>query len=169
MPRLSAGVRLFVYSFDAISVRLAVEKALRSGADLVIFDRYIYDEFANLTLHNPAIRAYIRLVMTFIPKPDISYLLDADPVKARARKPEYPIEFLQSSRQAYLALNDLVGGMTVIAPMPVQEVERAVLRHAREHLSFRPPQRENEVATASRDYSGERAELNRPQTRPAAS
>lgn len=163
------GVRLFVYFFDAISVRLAVEKAMRSGADLVIFDRYIYDEFANLTLNNAAIRAYIRLIMKFIPEPDISYLLDADPAKARARKPEYPIEFLQSNRLAYLSLNDLVGGMTVIGPMPIQEVERAVLRYAREDLSFGPHQRETDVVTASSDFSGERAELDRPQSRPAAS
>ncbi len=163
------GVRLFVYFLDAISVRLAVEKAMRSGADLVIFDRYIYDEFANLTLHNSAIRVYIRLMMKFIPKPDISYLLDADPAQARARKPEYPIEFLQSNRQAYLSLKDLVGGMTVIAPMPIQEVERSVLRHAQEDLSFRPSQRENDVAMALRNRSDERAELDKPQTRPAAS
>jgi thymidylate kinase len=133
------GVRLFLYFIDAISVRLAVEKAVNSGADLVILDRYIFDELANLKLRNPAIRAYVRLIMRLVPKPDISYLLDADPVKARARKPEYPLEFLHTNRQSYLALSDLVGGMTVIAAMPVQEVKRVVLRHALEELSFKLP------------------------------
>jgi hypothetical protein len=77
--------------------------------------------------------------MRLVPKPDISYLLDADPVKARARKPEYPLEFLHTNRQSYLTLSDLVGGMTVIAAMPVQEVKRVVLRHALEELSFKFP------------------------------
>jgi thymidylate kinase len=133
------GVRLFLYFIDAVSVRLAMEKAVNSGADLVILDRYIFDELANLRLRNPAIRAYVRLIMRLVPKPDISYLLDADPVKARARKPEYPLEFLHTNRQSYLTLSDLVGGMTVIAAMPVQEVKRVVLRHALEELSFKFP------------------------------
>jgi len=133
------GVRLFLYFIDAISTRLAMESAVKSGTDLVILDRYIFDELANLKLRNPAIRAYVRLIMKMVPKPDISYLLDADPVAARARKPEYPLEFLHTNRQSYLALCDLVGGMTVIAALPVQEVKRDVLRHALKALSFPAP------------------------------
>lgn len=166
---LMTGVRLLLYFIDAISLRIAVEKALRSEADLVIFDRYIYDELANLPLSNPAIRAYVRLIMKFVPKPHISYLLDADPVKARARKPEYPLEFLHTNRQSYLALSALVGGMTVIAPMPIQEVERAVLKHALTELSFRALQRKGDGGIDSRDNGSETAKLDRPRTRPAAS
>jgi len=136
---LMTGVRLFLYFIDAISVRSAVNKALHFGADLVIFDRYTYDELANLTLHNAAIRAYIRLIMMLVPRPHISFLLDADPIQARARKPEYPIEFLYTNRHSYLTLNELVGGMTVIAPMPIHEAEQAILRHARKELSFKVP------------------------------
>lgn len=147
------GVRLFIYFIDAISVRIAVEKALRSQSDLVIFDRYIYDELANLTLRNPVIRAYIRLIMKIVPKPQISYLLDADPVMARARKPEYPLEFLYTNRQSYLALSDLVGGLTVIAPMPVEEVKREVLHHALKELSFRANPRDSDEGLSLEEYS----------------
>jgi thymidylate kinase len=166
--RSITGVRLFLYFADAISVRIAVEKALRTEADLVIFDRYIHDELANLTLRNPAIRVYVRLIMKLVPKPHISFLLDADPVKARARKPEYPLEFLYTNRESYLALSDLVGGMTIIAPMSIHEVKRAVLGHALRVLSFRAPQREND-GTAPSDKSSEPAKLDRPQSRAAAS
>jgi len=127
-------VRYFLYSVDAISLRLVVKKALRSDADFIIFDRYAYDELANLTLSNPIARAYVRLIMMFVPKPDVSYLLDADPVKARARKPEYPLDFLYTSRASYMTLSDLVGGITIIPPMPVQEVARQVLQHALKEL-----------------------------------
>jgi thymidylate kinase len=146
------GVRLCLYFFDAISVRLAVGKALRSEADLVIFDRYIYDELANLTLSNSAIRVYVRLIMKIVPKPDISYLLDADPAKACARKPEYPLEFLHSNRQSYLDLSKLVGGMTVILPKPIKEVRREVLSFALKELSFGPNQRDNQEAVACAEY-----------------
>ena len=140
---LMTVVRLFIYFVDAISVRIAVEKALRSGSDLVIFDRYIYDELANLNLRSRAIQVYCLLIMKLVPKPAISYLLDADPVNARARKPEYPIEFLRTNRLSYLHLNDLVGGMTVIAPMPVLEVKREVLHHALKELAFAANQSDN--------------------------
>jgi hypothetical protein len=132
------ALRLFIYFLDALAVRRAYRQASLSGADLVIFDRYIYDEFANLRLGNLMIRTYIKLLMRFIPRPDISYLLDADPIKARARKPEYPLDFLYTNRQAYLALRDLIGGITLISPMPVQDVTHAVIGHALNDLSFEP-------------------------------
>ena len=97
-----------------------MKRASRSDADVVIFDRFIYDELANLTFKNPAMQAYIWLIMKLVPRPDISYLLDADPAQARARKPEYPLEFLLSNRQSYLDLSELIGGITVIAPMPIR-------------------------------------------------
>jgi thymidylate kinase len=163
------GVRLFLYFIDAMSVRFVVEKALRSQADLVVFDRYIYDELANLPLSKPFIRAYVRLIIKLVPTPDTSYLLDADPVKARARKPEYPLAFLHSNRQSYLDLCEVVGGITVIAAMSIQEVERAVLRHARRELSFGTAQQESNGAIESRDYSDELAELESQRTRTTAS
>ena len=134
-------VRLCLYFIDAISLRLVVKKTLRSDADFVIFDRYAYDELANLALRNPANRAYARMVMKLVPKPDVSYLLDADPIQARARKPEYPIEFLYSSRASYLALSDLLGGITIIPPAPVEEVKQQVLKHALQQLSLEGIQR----------------------------
>ena len=128
-------VRLFLYLVDAISLRFVVGRVARAGFDLMIFDRYAYDELANLNLQNPAIRAYVRMIMMLVPSPQISYLLDADPVEARARKPEYPLEFLHSNRNAYLRLAKLVGGITVIGANSVQEVEAEVVGHAVRKLS----------------------------------
>jgi thymidylate kinase len=128
-------VRLGLYFVDALSLRAAVGKALRSGADFVICDRYIYDELANLNLGNPASRAYVRMIMKLVPRPNVSYFLDADPVAARARKPEYPLEFLHISRASYFTLIKLVGGITVIPPMSIKDAERQVMHHALSLLS----------------------------------
>ena len=132
---LMSVLRLGLYFIDAVSLRLVVARALRSGVDFVICDRYIYDELANLPLKDRAARTYVRWIMKLAPKPDLGYLLDADPVQARARKPEYPLDFLYVNREAYLTLSDLVG-MTVIAPMPVVDVTRNVLEHALRLLSI---------------------------------
>lgn len=119
-------IRLCLYAIDSLSLRAAVAEASRSDYDLVVFDRYIYDELANLNLKNPAIRLYVRAILALAPRPHISYLLDADPVAARARKPEYPIEFLDLNRKTYLDLSGLIGGVNVISPMPVEEVKREI-------------------------------------------
>jgi thymidylate kinase len=129
------AVRFALYFVDAISLRIAAAKTLSSDAEVVIFDRYLYDELANLSLQNPIARAYVRLLLMLVPQPGICFLLDADPVQAYTRKPEYPLDFLHSSRASYLALAELVGGMTIIAPQPVEEVERQVLRHVLTNLS----------------------------------
>ena len=120
------AVRFGLYFVDAISLRIEVAKALRTNTDVIIFDRYLYDELANLSLQNRIERTYVRLLLPFVPQPDVSFVLDADPVQARARKPEYPLDFLHRSRASYLALSELVRGMTVVAPQPVQDVERQV-------------------------------------------
>jgi len=134
-------IRLFLYLVDAVSLRLQVDRALKSGFDLVIFDRYAWDELANLNLRNPLIRAYVRMIVMLVPRPHISYLLDADPVQARARKPEYTIEFVRSNRAAYLDLAKLVGGVTTITPKPVHEVAAEVISHAARKLSCEPSNR----------------------------
>lgn len=129
---LMTCIRLFLYSVDALSLRATIKKVSRSDHDVVVFDRFIYDELANLNLKNPAVRAYVRWLLALVPKPHISYFLDADPVQARARKPEYPLEFIDVNRRAYLTLSRLAGGVTVIEPMPLEEVKREVLRHGAE-------------------------------------
>jgi thymidylate kinase len=123
-------VRLCIYLLDAISTCLAWNRAKRSGVDFIIFDRYIFDELANLKLRNPLIRAYVKLLAALVPQPDASFLLDADPIKARARKPEYPLDFLFSNRASYLDLVGMIGAIIVIPPMPVGNVEEAILKHA---------------------------------------
>jgi thymidylate kinase len=129
------AVRYALYFVDAISLRIVAAKTLSADADVVIFDRYLYDELANFSLQNPIARAYVRLLLMLVPQPNICFLLDADPVQASARKPEYPLDFLHSSRASYLLLAELVGGMTIIAPQPVEEVERQVLRQVLTNLS----------------------------------
>jgi thymidylate kinase len=129
------AVRFGFYFADAISLRIVVEKARRTNTDVIIFDRYLYDELANLSLQHRIERAYVRLLLPLVPQPDVSFVLDADPVQARARKPEYPIDFLQSSRASYLALSELVGGMTVIVPQPIPDVERQVSQEVLNALS----------------------------------
>jgi thymidylate kinase len=129
-------IRLCLCLLDAVSLCRLMGKVKRSGVDCVIFDRYIYDQFANLNLRNPIVRVYVRAMMLLVPRPDVTFLLDADPFAARQRKPEYPIEFLIQARAAYFLVQDLVGSITTVPPMPPDEVERQVFAHTSNHLLF---------------------------------
>ena len=120
-------LRLFFYLFDAIHLNFVVKQAKRGDVDVVIFDRYLYDELANLSLERNFIKSYARFLIKLIPRPDIAYLVDADPAVARQRKPEYPYEFLQKNRSSYLALNEIVSEMTLIAPSSVMEAQWKVI------------------------------------------
>jgi thymidylate kinase len=127
--------RHLLYLLDALNLRRVAARQERARADVVIFDRYIYDELANLNLKNPATRFYIRMVRAIVPRPDVAYLLDADPAAARARKPEYPQEFMEHSRRAYFDLAALLKTMTIIPAQELAEAKSAVLKAAEQKLA----------------------------------
>src|SRR5205807_209181 len=100
-----------------------VNRAQKTGADVVILDRYIYDELSNLNLQNSLSRAFVKLVQKIAPKPDIAYLLDADPKAAYERKPEYPVDFMKQCRRSYFELASLLKTMTVIPALPLPQAK----------------------------------------------
>ncbi len=119
-------VRHALYAMDAIHLPFVVERAQSADVDVVIMDRYIYDELANLALENRLTLAYLRALLAIVPVPDLAIFLDADPVAARERKPEYPVEFLQSCRAAYLHLAQILDHVTVIPPLQLAAAKNAV-------------------------------------------
>lgn len=121
--------RLGFYFCDALSLRRKMRAIESTNADVIIFDRFLYDELANLSLENPIIRLYIRGLMRLIRRPQVSFFLDANPIEARARKPEYPLDFIHSNRNAYLALSRILGGVTIIPPLPLPAAKAAVVGH----------------------------------------
>ncbi len=133
------ALRFFLYFGDAVNLWRKVRRLNYSDLDVIIFDRYIYDELANLPLQWWAARLFIRMVLAFVPKPDVAYVIDADPDAAFVRKPEYPLEFLRRNREAYLSLSRLAGNITVIEPLTV-EAATLVIRDAFAQAS---PERES--------------------------
>ncbi len=112
-----------LYLLDALNLRRVVSRV--SDADVIIMDRYIHDELANLPLRNPLTRWFVRVVAGLSPRPHLACVLDADPEAARARKPEYPLDFLRSCRDSYRELAAMLG-MTVIPALSIPEAVSAV-------------------------------------------
>ena len=137
-------VRLALYAIDAVSLRRVVKRAMRSDAHVVIFDRYMYDELANLNLRNPAMRAFARTIMMLVPRPEPGFVIDTDPAQAHARKPEYPLDFLYSNRESYLKLAQILDGITVL---PNTYLERAKADVVTEVMHRLPPPGASDGAT----------------------
>jgi len=133
-------VRLFLYLADCISLRVVMNRVERSGADAVIFDRYVYDELANLPLTRGLFRAFCRVALKISPKPDVALLIDADPEAARARKPEYPLEFLHRNRNAYLKLSLIAREIVVIEPLTIEAAESRMKEAVRKKQSRSEPE-----------------------------
>lgn len=126
----SAGLtvlRRLLYLADAVHLRIVVRRARRSNPAVIVVDRYLYDEMANLPLEGRFSAAFARLLAAIAPRPQLAFLLDTDPAQARARKPEYSLEFMYSSRRAYFRLAQLLGTIIVIPALDLEDVRRAVL------------------------------------------
>ncbi len=129
------AMRFGLYLADAINLALTVRRLRKSEVDVVIFDRYIYDELANLPLQSGLARTFARLILSLVPKPDAAYVVDAEPETAWARKPEYPLEFVFRNRKAYVTLARLAGTVTVIEPGSVQNTAARIRKELMQTLS----------------------------------
>jgi thymidylate kinase len=119
--------RCVLFLIDALCLRRVVAAARKGGPDVIVFDRYIYDQLAILPLEHPVGRACVRFILGMVPAPDVAYLLDADPEAAGKRKPEYPLDFLRRYRSTYLRLQT-TAGMALIPPLAVGEVHDAIMQ-----------------------------------------
>jgi thymidylate kinase len=116
-----------LYLLDAIHLCEVVGRARRGRPDVIVMDRYIYDQLANLPLENTLSCTFVKMVHAFVPRPEVAYLLDADVEAARARKPEYPVEFMHQSRKTYMTLAEMLGTLTVIPPLGLEDARAAVV------------------------------------------
>jgi thymidylate kinase len=120
------AMRFGLYLADAVNLCLRVRQSRKIGADVVIFDRYIYDELANLPLDRKPAAIFARLILKLVPQPDLALVIDAAPAAAHARKPEYPLEFVRRNRESYLRLAKLSGTMAVVEPDSVAAMKTSI-------------------------------------------
>jgi len=121
-------LRAVFYLLDTLRLRRIVSRLRTGDHDFVIFDRYLYDQLAQIHSRHWLARAYVRLLVGLAPKPEFAFILDAFPDQAFARKPEYPLDFLYSYRRAFLGLSVFVPQLVVIGPSSVENVRQLILQ-----------------------------------------
>lgn len=130
--------RSLLHIADVFRLRQIVRKERVAGTGgVIIFDRYIYDQLAALPMQHWLARAYARFVLSLAPRTDVSYLLDAVPEEARARKPEYPIDFMRQYRSSYLELRQLAP-LSLISAGDPDSVHAAVVARLNAVVSDTP-------------------------------
>jgi len=130
--------RSILYLLDLVSLWKIVRKVRSETRGVIIFDRYFYDQLAALPMQNWLVRAYIKLLLPFVPTPDLGYVLDAEPEVARARKPEYPLEFMHRYRDSFTRLSKLAHLHLIPSGTP-DDVHLAVLRQFTANLPSTAP------------------------------
>lgn len=121
--------RAGLYLPDIVRLRRLLRSQRLRDCDVVIFDRYVYDQFANIYSRSPITRAYIRALLKLTPSPDVAFIIDTPPAEAFARKPEYPLEFMYKNRRAFLDLRQFSPELIAIPTASIENVEEEILSH----------------------------------------
>jgi thymidylate kinase len=123
------AARSGLYLLDVLRLRSVLGSEPVRDADVVIFDRYVYDQIANIDSQSLAARAYGKIVLRRAPIPDLAFVIDASPAAAFARKPEYPLEFMHKNRENFLRLRGLAPELIIIAEGTAESVESEIHFH----------------------------------------
>jgi thymidylate kinase len=124
-----SAARAGFYMLDVTRLHGLLAGEQVSNSDVVIFDRYIYDQIANIDSPSFATRSYSKMLLKQTPAPDLAFVLDASPDAAFARKPEYPLEFMHRNRRAFLQLKELVPQLTIISDAKPEDVRSEIIFH----------------------------------------
>ena len=142
-----SAARAGFYMLDVTRLHRLLAGEQASNSDVVIFDRYIYDQIANIDSPSFATRSYSKMLLKQTPVPDLAFVLDASPDAAFARKPEYPLEFMHRNRRAFLHLKELIPQLIVISDARPEDVRSEIIFHiTRSRLAERvSPEEKTEV------------------------
>ena len=117
------------YLLDIGRLQTILNRPSMRRYDVLLFDRYIYDQIANLYSRSIAARSYTRLLLKLAPAPDLAFIVDAAPAEAFARKPEYPLDFVYRNRRSFLKLREIHPSLIVIPPGGPEEVAQIIRVH----------------------------------------
>ncbi len=142
------------YMLDVARLRRLLASQDAMAADVIIFDRYIYDQIANIYPQSFGARTYAKTLLKRTPAPDLAFFLDASPPAAFARKPEYPLEFMFQNRRSFLSLRDLVPELIIIPDAATEDVRSEICLHvSRSRLDARDSTKEKTEVRAGQPSS----------------
>ncbi len=121
---LSSILKLVYFLFDYTFGYYFKVKPLMHANKLVIFDRYYYDVLIDPRRYRyGGSMWFARFVAWFVPRPNLTILLNASPNVIQARKQEVPFEESVRQIKAYRKLiNGVRNGVVINAEAPIDKV-----------------------------------------------
>jgi thymidylate kinase len=119
--------RCGLYFLDCMRLRYLLGSRRVKSYDVIIFDRYIYDQLANIYSQSLVARTYIKMVLKQAPRPDVAFMIDTQPAEAFARKPEYPLDFMYRNRRAFMQLREFCPEFTRISGGTAESMKNEVI------------------------------------------
>ncbi len=92
----------------------------------VVSDRYVYDMLVGFW-DNQTSAPLQRLLVTVLPKPDISFVLEADEKRILADRPEHTLEYILNEKRQYNKLIGAFGLKRVSTDQPPETVWNDIL------------------------------------------
>lgn len=133
-----SAARAGFYTLDVARLRRLLASPHVKEYDVVIFDRYIYDQIANIYSKSSLARIYAKILLQQTPVPNLAFIIDASPAAAFARKPEFPLEFVNENQRSFLHLRELVPQLIVIAPGQPEDMRNEICTHLRHSRVLNP-------------------------------
>lgn len=118
--------RACLAALDALRLRRMLGSRRLRTADVIIFDRYLYDQLANIYSPSWTAKTCVRSTRKLARRPDLAVFLDASPTEAHTRKPEYPLDFVYENRRAFLGLQALFPELIPVAAPSIEDLAEKI-------------------------------------------
>lgn len=130
MGKIASFAKMAFYTLDYVLGYMGKVYWQAAKGHLVVFDRYYYDFYVDKIRYRLSVsNSLIRFFQTFIPRPDITFLLIGDAQQIYERKKELPLEEVQRQIDTLLSHKKLFAESIVAdVSLPIPEVLHCVSR-----------------------------------------
>jgi thymidylate kinase len=112
-PRSLSAAKAIGYLWRILLFRAYLARNAHS-ADVIVTNRYFFDNLAHFTLSTRRERTYTRVLRAFMPVPDVGLLLVAAPDTIAERRPAYSSHYVEHVGQGYRRLTGLFPKLVTI-------------------------------------------------------
>ncbi|RIK81432.1 hypothetical protein DCC62_02255 [candidate division KSB1 bacterium] len=112
-------------------LRFRIYRFLYHRHDLLVLNRYFYDNLAQFRAVNAREQKYLRLLLDAIPKPDLAFLMVVRPETALQRRASYHRHELQQLAENYARIQKQISRLMVIATDNLSLVDSQIEKSVR--------------------------------------
>jgi thymidylate kinase len=140
-PRTNKVMPLTLVRFAGYLVRMLnfhLLKQIKLRNRVAICDRYFYDNLAHYHLKNRRERFYFKILRKAMPKPDICFMLMAEPETILQRRGHYESNYIYTLSENYKKMAGAFSNLIVVKTDETKEIGSSITRHIRDRMNENP-------------------------------